>query len=128
MLVKDVAEARAIAAGDGSELRELLHPERDPVALGYSLAHATVKPGRATLPHALSRTEVYYIVEGRGIVHVGDEAQPVRAGHAVHVPPGTVQWIENTGKVGLAFLCIVHPPWVPECEVEHKQEPPGNGR
>jgi mannose-6-phosphate isomerase-like protein (cupin superfamily) len=128
MLVKDVAEARATAAGDGSELRELLHPERDPAALGYSLAHAIVKPGRATIAHTLSRTEVYYIVEGRGTMHVGDESQPVRAGHAVHVPPGAVQWIENTGSVGLAFLCIVDPPWAPECEVVHKQAPPAGGR
>jgi mannose-6-phosphate isomerase-like protein (cupin superfamily) len=127
MLVKDVAEARAFTAGDGAELRELLHPDRDPAALGYSLAHAVVAPGRATLPHVLDRGEAYYIVEGRGTMHVGDEAQPVRAGHAVHIPPGAAQWIENTGKVALAFLCIVDPPWVPECEVVHKQ-PPDGGR
>lgn len=128
MLVKDVAEARAFTAGDGSELRELLHPDRDRAALGYSLAHAIVGPARATAPHVLSHAEVYYIVEGRGIVHVGDEAQAVRAGHAVHIPPGSVQWIENTGKAALAFLCIVDPPWVPECEVVHTQAPPAGGR
>jgi mannose-6-phosphate isomerase-like protein (cupin superfamily) len=128
MLVKDVAKAPVVAAGDGSELRELLHPERDPAALGYSLAHAVVKPGQATLPHTLSRTEVYYIVEGRGIMHVDDEAQPVRAGHAVHIPPGTVQWIENGGEGALVFLCIVDPPWIPECEVILKQAPPAGGR
>jgi len=128
VLVKDVAKATATTAGDGSQLRELLHPQRDPAALGYSLAHAIVRPGQATLPHALSRTEVYYIVEGRGVMHVGDEAQPVRAGHAIHIPPGAVQWIENTGKVGLAFLCIVDPPWVPECEVVRNQAPPTGGR
>lgn len=120
MLVKDVAETRAIAAGDGSELRELLHPERDPAALGYSLAHAVVKALGVTAPHALTRTEVYYILEGRGIMHVGEEARPVRAGQAVHIPPGKVQWIENTGTAGLSFLCIVDPPWVPECEIVHR--------
>jgi mannose-6-phosphate isomerase-like protein (cupin superfamily) len=128
VLVKDLAKVRAFEAGDGSELRELLHPERDPAALGYSLAHAVVRPGRATIPHTLSRTEVYYIVDGRGLMHAGDEVQPVRAGHAVHIPPGTTQWIENTGNVGLAFLCIVDPPWVPACEVVHEQAPPGGGR
>lgn len=127
MLVKDVAEAPAFTAGDGSELRELLHPDRDAAALGYSLAHAIVAPARATTPHALSRSEVYYIIEGRGTMHVGDEAQPVRAGHAVLIPPGSVQWIENTGKAALAFLCIVDPPWVSECEVVHRQ-PPDGGR
>lgn len=128
MLVKYVAQIQAVTAGDGSELRELLHPDRDPAALGYSLAHAVVRPGRATIPHALRHTEVYYIVEGRGTMHVGDEAQPVRAGHAVHVPPGTIQWIENTGDGGLAFLCIVDPPWAPECEVVLRHAPPVGGR
>lgn len=134
MLVKDVAEARAITAGDGSVLRELLHPERDRVPLGYSLAHAVVEPGRATFPHALSRAEVYYIIEGRGTMHVGGEERQVRAGHAVHIPPGHTQWIENTGGGGLAFLCIVNPPWVPECEVVRRQalpagrQGPGQGR
>ncbi len=128
MLVKDVAEARAFTAADGSELRELLHPDRDPAALGYSLAHAVVGPGLATLPHVLNRAEVYYVVEGRGTMHVGGEAQAVRAGHVVHIPPGVAQWIENTGRVALAFLCIVDPPWVPECEVVHMQQPPDGGR
>jgi len=128
MLVKDVAEACAFGAGDGSELRELLHPDRDAAALGYSLAHAVVAPARATLPHVLSNTEVYYVIEGRGTMHVGDETQPVRAGHAVLIPPGSVQWIENTGKAALAFLCIVDPPWVPECEVIHRPAPPAGGR
>ncbi|MBM3307608.1 MAG: cupin domain-containing protein [Candidatus Eisenbacteria bacterium] len=117
MLVKDVATTRPLTAADHSEIRELLHPERDPVALGYSLAHAFVKPGAATLPHALTHTEVYYIIEGQAVMHVGDESRSLRAGHAVCVPPGATQWIENAGKSGLAFLCIVSPPWTEECEV-----------
>jgi len=116
MLVKDVAKARPFAAGDGSLLRELLHPDRDGEGLGYSLAHATVRPGERTRAHTLSKNEVYYVIEGRGIVHVGAEQDHVRAGHSVRIPPGTAQWIENIGDADLVFLCIVSPPWTPECE------------
>jgi len=116
MLVKDVAEAQPVAAADMSQIRELLHPARDGADLGYSLAHARVRAGASTLPHALTHSEVYYVLDGRGVMHVGGESQRVRAGHAVCVPPGETQWIENTGAADLAFLCIVSPPWTPECE------------
>jgi mannose-6-phosphate isomerase-like protein (cupin superfamily) len=125
MLVKDVAEARPVAAADMSQIRELLHPARDGAGLAYSLAHALVRAGASTLPHALTHTEVYYILEGRGVMHVGDGSQRVRAGHAVCVPPGETQWIENTGAADLAFLCIVSPPWTAECETACADTPPG---
>ena len=32
-------------AGDNSELREMLHPEKKELKLSYSLAHAKVAPG-----------------------------------------------------------------------------------
>lgn len=116
MLVKDVETARPFVAGDGSLLREILHPARDRADLGCSLAQATVKPGESTLPHRLSHVEVYCVLAGTGAVHVGDEVARVRAGHAVLIPPGAVQWIENSGADDLVFLCLVSPPWTPECE------------
>jgi len=111
MLLKDVALVEPIRAGDDSELRELLHPERDGVDLSYSLACAVVKPGHRTLRHRLDSTEAYYIVFGTATMHVGDESREVHAGHCVLIPSGEVQWIENTGRIDLAFLCVVDPPW-----------------
>lgn len=111
MLLKDVALVEPIEAGDASELRELLHPETDGVDLSYSLACAVVKPGGRTLRHRLDSTEVYYIIFGTGTMHVGDESAIVHAGHCIHIPAGHEQWIENTGRIDLAFLCVVDPPW-----------------
>lgn len=111
MMVKDVAEITPTVAGDGSELRELLHPDRDDINVGYSLACAVVKPGRKTLRHTLSSPEVYYVIFGSGTMHVGRESEQVHAGHCVFIPQGEEQWIENTGRIDLAFLCLVDPPW-----------------
>ncbi|MFH1502234.1 MAG: cupin domain-containing protein [Candidatus Eisenbacteria bacterium] len=116
MTIKDVALVDPIVAGDDSELRQLLHPDRDDADLSYSLACAVVKPGRSTLPHRLTSSEVYYLIFGTGTMHVGDEETPVHAGHCVHIPGGETQWIENTGRIDLAFLCIVDPPWRREDE------------
>jgi mannose-6-phosphate isomerase-like protein (cupin superfamily) len=116
MLVKDVATIDPIEAGDGTELREILHPIRDGVHLGYSLALALLHPGEASRRHKLAASEVYYVLYGTGLMHVGDESETVEAGQTVYIPAGEVQWIKNEAGVDLAFLCIVDPPWRSEDE------------
>jgi len=116
MLKKTLGALRPTRAADDSELREMLHPDRDAVRCRYSLAHAVVKPGCGSLRHRLASSEVYYIVAGTGIMHIEDEAEAVHAGDAVSIPERAVQWIENTGKDDLAFLCIVDPAWRQEDE------------
>lgn len=116
MLIKDVESVPEMVAGDDSLLRELFHPDRDPVDVSWSLAHAVVRPERSTRPHRLTSAEVYYIVSGAGTMHIGDESAPVHTGQAISIPPDAVQWIENTESVDLVFLCIVEPAWQPEQE------------
>ena len=116
MLVRSLTECSQFVAGDGSLLRELLHPDKAKLDLRYSLAHATVPTGEATKPHRLKASEVYYIVAGTGTMVIDDESRPVRPGDAVYIPPGTAQYIENTGRVDLVFLCIVDPAWQPQDE------------
>ena len=48
MLIKRLKSCPEIVANDGCRLKELLHPDRDEVDLGYSLAIAWVDPGRRT--------------------------------------------------------------------------------
>lgn len=116
MIVKPLRTIAGFRAGDSSFLQEILHPAKEPVAVGYSLAHASVGPGERTLPHRLRTTEVYYILEGRGLMRVGDERAEVGPGDAVVIPPGEAQSIENIGTGVLAFLCIVDPAWRAEDE------------
>ncbi|QEF95317.1 cupin domain-containing protein [Methanothermobacter sp. KEPCO-1] len=102
---------------DGTLLSEILHPRNDPVGMNFSLAHAMLREGEASLPHRLGEAvEVYYILEGEGVMHIGEEVREVSAGDAVYIPPGCVQYIENSGEGDLSFLCIVSPPWRGEDE------------
>jgi mannose-6-phosphate isomerase-like protein (cupin superfamily) len=116
MIIKSLTSAAGFTAGDASFLRELLHPDKESLDIGYSLAHAVVKPGRTTLAHKLESSEVYYILEGRGLMRIDGDAAEVEAGQAVYIPPAAVQSIENIGGSDLVFLCIVDPAWRAEDE------------
>ncbi len=116
MFIRDLKHCKEFIAGDNSRLRELLHPEKADLAIRYSLAHAVVKTGQISTPHKLRTSEVYYILQGEGIMHINDESAKVAPGQAVYIPPNSRQFIENTGSTELKFLCIVDPAWKREDE------------
>ena len=111
MLRRPLSDCPLFVAGDRTSLRELLHPARADVAIRYSLAHASVPAGGRSLRHRLATSEVYYILSGRGRMHIDAEAADVAPGDTVYIPPNAEQWIENAGDEPLAFLCIVDPAW-----------------
>lgn len=113
MLVQRLADCPEFIAGDQTLLRELLHPDKQAIAIRYSLAHAIVPPGQTSKPHALKTAEVYYILSGSGNMHIDTEQQTVAPGDAVYIPPNARQFIENPGAEPLIFICIVDPAWQP---------------
>ena len=121
MLVRRLEDCREFVAADGSVLRELLHAKTQPAQIRYSLAHAKVAAGQSTLLHRLTSSEVYYILAGRGMMHIDREARPVGPGCAVYIPPGSMQHIENVGDTDLVFLCIVDSAWRAQDEEILKQ-------
>jgi mannose-6-phosphate isomerase-like protein (cupin superfamily) len=122
MFISDVRDCAEFLAGDSTHLREILHPDKAPLAIRYSLAHAVVKPGETSLRHRLRTSEVYYILEGEGLMRIGDESRQVGPGQAVYIPPGQVQCIHNAGGSDLKFLCIVDPAWRLEDEVVEEED------
>ena len=117
MRIRRLSECTEVIAGDFTRLRELLHPDRDyPFDGRYSLAHAIVRLGGKSRRHRLKTDEVYYILSGRGRMHIGDVAAEVGSGDVIEIPPDSVQWIENVGSDDLSFLCLVDPAWRAEDE------------
>ena len=116
MLIKDLKNCDEFIAGDNSILRQLLHPDTSDTTCRYSLAHATVKPGFTTTLHRLKTCEVYYILEGEGLMSIDGESEAVHSGQAIYIPPRGTQQIKNTGDSDLKFLCIVDPAWREEDE------------
>lgn len=116
MFVRRLDDCEEITAGDGTRLRELFNPLKDALDLRYSLAVARVEPGGTTFLHRLATSEVYYLLEGGGEMHIDGERRTVSAGDAVYIPPGATQQITNTGDGELVFVCIVDPAWNEEDE------------
>ena len=107
-------------SADGCLLAEVFHPVRirKEVSCRYSIAHAQVLVNEKSTPHRLLRSsEAYYIISGRGMMHIGNEHAEVHEGQLVFIPPGMVQWIQNTGSEDLTFLAICDPFWTEEDEI-----------
>ena len=111
MLIRSLLDCEEFVAGDGTLLRELLHPDKHLIDLRYSLAQAIVPVGKTSIPHALSTSEVYYILAGTGVMHIDAETQTVRAGDAIYIPPNAKQYIQNIGNEPIVLICIVDPAW-----------------
>ncbi len=116
MFIRELDKCDQITAGDNTTLSELYNSLKDDIQINHSLAHAVVRPGQTTYKHKLSSTEIYYILEGTGEMFIDKESRTVKPGCAIYIPPGSVQYITNTGETDLKFLCIVEPSWSAEDE------------
>jgi mannose-6-phosphate isomerase-like protein (cupin superfamily) len=116
VFARRLADSGEFLAGDQTILRELLHPAKAPVQARFSVAHGRLVPGRCSKRHRLAASEVYYFLAGEGLARVDEEVISIQPGLLVYVPPGSVQWVENTGTRDLEFLCLVDPAWREQVE------------
>jgi mannose-6-phosphate isomerase-like protein (cupin superfamily) len=96
---------------DGSGIRELMHPAVQGNR-AQSLAEATVPAGGETALHRHHVTEeLYHILQGQGLLTLGDDTMTVMPGDTVCIAPGMPHCIRNTGNETLRFLCCCTPPY-----------------
>lgn len=94
-------------------ITELLNDPEDPEV---SLARCRVEPGVTTELHKLTVSERYIIIEGQGLMRLGeDQAFPVKAGDTVYISANEPQQVTNTGQSDLVFLCLCSPRFTAEC-------------
>jgi mannose-6-phosphate isomerase-like protein (cupin superfamily) len=111
LIKTESGSARPYVTKDGSIIRELMHPDVHGNA-NQSLAEATLAAGRRSRRHRhLQSEELYYIIEGQGLLCVGDQKTTVVTGDTVCIPPQVEHDIENTGAGPLRFLCCASPPY-----------------
>jgi mannose-6-phosphate isomerase-like protein (cupin superfamily) len=117
MWIRSQSDCPEFRAGDNTLLREMINPAKQPLALRYSLAHASLASGTWSTLHCLNSSEVYYILAGAGRMEIDGDQQEVHPGDTVYIPPSARQRILSLGPGPLEFLCIVDPAWRPNDEV-----------
>jgi len=117
MSIKRNSEILEIDGDEGSKIKQYFQPDNTQNKIKFSIARFTLGPGKKTKLHKLSSSEIYYIIEGDGILKVDNESFKIRKDDAVFVPPMAEQMVENKGKKALKFLCIVDPAWKAENEI-----------
>lgn len=80
----------------------------------------TINPGTAPGPYHLHNQveNVYYVLEGRGVIRIDGTDHEVAPGQAVFIPPGVPHSAHNSGDGPLRLLEIYAPVDVDFVEVE----------
>ena len=69
------------------------------------------EPGQEHAPHSHEgQDKLYFILEGSGMVQVGDRTEHLSAGDAAFAPSGIVHSIRNPGPERLVVMAVLAPP------------------
>jgi mannose-6-phosphate isomerase-like protein (cupin superfamily) len=111
MEVRNLDQAEAFATKDGSTIRELLGLPTSTLVQNQSLAEATLAPGQATERHYhRDSEEIYFLLEGAGLMEIDGDTREVAAGDAILIPPGARHTL-RAGAEGARLLCCCAPPY-----------------
>ena len=112
MEIRNREEQKPFTTKDGSTIRSLLDLTNSPVK-EQSLAEATLPEGGSTERHYHKVSEeLYYLLEGRGVMEIDGQTQEVGPGDAILIPAGA--WHEIKATKAMSFLCCCAPPYAHE--------------
>ena len=104
-------EIDSIQGNEGTKIKQYFHPHNTLNGINYSLAQFTLEPGKKSKLHKIRSSEIYYILEGNGRLNIDENTYTMEKNDSAYVPPNSKQFIVNSGKNDLKFLCIVEPAW-----------------
>ena len=82
----------------------------DDIVAGGKAIHineGTLKGGGTTLPGAAHEaTEIYYVVSGEAVLHLGDKKYVIKKGSIAYIPPGVNHALENTKDEDFVLLTL----------------------
>ena len=111
MTLQNLSDQLPFTTKDGSTIRSILDRTNAPVQL-QSLAEAALPPGASTQRHYHKQSEeLYFLLEGTGLMEIDGETRHVASGDAILIPPGSWHQITAGEAAGLRFLCCCAPPY-----------------
>jgi mannose-6-phosphate isomerase-like protein (cupin superfamily) len=110
--LQNIEQQAPFTTKDGSTIRSILDRTNAPVQQ-QSLAEARVPAGGATERHYHKLAEeIYFILEGSGVIEIDGESRAVAPGDAILIPAGA--WHTIAAREELRFLCCCAPPYAHE--------------
>lgn len=115
----DLREHAAMHGGDGVIVRRSFFREQSQLAVRFDVwelapgvSEGSHTHGGASASDGDERPleEIYYFLQGSGVMWMDGEDVPVTAGDAVMVPPGVDHGFRNTGTEPLRLVLLWGPP------------------
>ncbi len=79
-------------------------------ATNFAMGNVTLDPRGGQVPwHNQEQEEVYFVVEGRGEICLGEERRTITGGQMVYIPPGVFHQLTNTGDTPLRMIYCYGP-------------------
>ena len=116
MTLRRNSDIESIQGNEGLKIKEFFNPQNTQNKINYSIAQFTLESEGKSILHKIKSSEIYYILEGEGDLKVNDTVFHLQKDDSFFVPPNAKQFIKNTGKGNLRFLCMVEPAWKIEDE------------
>ncbi|MBW1713682.1 MAG: cupin domain-containing protein [Deltaproteobacteria bacterium] len=107
--VEDEEVKRTFYQAHGGALARMILTAPDLRGLDF-LAHAILAPGKKIEAHVDPYEEIYFVLEGQGLIQVGDEEAQVGPLDATYLPAGRPHALTNTGQTDLVILVVAAPP------------------
>ena len=117
MSLRRNSDIESFQGNEGLKIKQFFNPQNTQNKINYSIAQFTLESGEKSILHKIKSSEIYYILEGSGILYVNDESHNLEKDDSAYVPPNSKQFIANVGTNDLKFLCIVEPAWKADDEV-----------
>jgi mannose-6-phosphate isomerase-like protein (cupin superfamily) len=104
--VRRLADQEARDATSDREFRILLEPES---GLSGATQFVGYIPMKRAPEHYHLYDEVIYVLQGQGVLHVGDDHTPIGASSCIHLSPELRHCLENTGGGEMRVLGVFRP-------------------
>lgn len=79
-------------------------------ATNFSMGYVTLEPRGGQVPwHNQDQEEIYFVVQGRGQMCLGEEIQELNGGEAVYIPAGVFHQLTNVGDEPLVMIYCYGP-------------------
>ena len=111
MHIQQLSQQQSFTTKDGSQIRSILDLTNAPVKQ-QSLAEATLQAQSSTDRHYHRKSEeLYFILEGEGVMELDGSTKPIGPGDAILIPPNAWHQITASNTSQLRFLCCCSPPY-----------------